>query len=301
MLRPSLPGWLVVAVSGAAVLAACSEKPTPSNNAPVPSASSAASTSASPLQAADLIVIETDDATFWQGTVVKVVDETVTYAFGSNNSLSEAPIDKVYRIDESALTTSVRAHDYAICRTGPTVWNPCQVVSVQGSQLQAHDLYGKTHELKAADVLTPRADTLKRIEALAKTHAEHRSFIEQARATGSPKRPEGWDPKPGEDVVALFGETSWVGGRIRKVTPTLIQVAWDDKRPASSRKYDEVVPQPASAQQVEPGQYVLVRPKKGAEWTYHRVHSVDGRRITVTDQEGKQRQVTSRDVILLGS
>ena len=247
----------------------------------------------------DRVVVESGEATFWAGKVTKVDEAEITYEYGSNKSSSKAPKEKVYVVVANH-KTNAKAGDHAICQTGATSWNPCLIKAINNGVYVATDQWGKDHNLGASEILLPNAGTKKNIGDTLAEAAKHRGFIEAAKGSGAPMRPEGWIPRPGDDVVAMFTASSWYGGRIRRVTPTKVQIAWDDKTTPSERNHDEVAPKPSDKQEISPGQFVLARPAKGTLWDFHRVETVEDESVVVVDKDGNKRTVKTSDLIPLG-
>jgi hypothetical protein len=246
----------------------------------------------------DQVVVEVEAASFWSGKVTNVKGSEVTYEYGSNRSKRKATRDTVYVLAPRHVTVA-RSGDYAVCRTGHASWSPCTIKDVIGAMYTAEDQWGKVHNLGASDIIAPREPTRDNVKAKLEGQANDRVFLDAARAAGAPQRPEGWTPQPGDDVVALFEGSSWYGGRVRRVTPNKVQVAWDDNSKPSDRDYDEVAPKPETPQQVSVGQYVVARPRSGSLWDYYRVDSVEGDKVVLVDKNAAKRSVKTRDVLPL--
>lgn len=300
--RTSTAGFIVTGL--VLVLSAC-DKDEKQNGQPVAAPSASAPTRATTdhrhaIAEGDAVVVESGDATYWEGKVVKVESEQVTYEYGTNRSTGEAPRDRVYVVTQGHRTVAQEG-DVAICKTGPASWNPCEVKRVADATYMAEDASGKTHTLSASEIVVPneggKARLLERFEAASK----HRDFLRAARSAGPPRRPDGWTPKPGDEVVAKFTDASWYGGRIRRLTPHRIHIAWDDKSAPSERDYGEVAPKPETASEVEVGEYVLGRPRRGTRWDYYHVESVDDTGVLLVDKDGRKRRVRKSDVIPLGT
>jgi hypothetical protein len=252
------------------------------------------------IKVGDDIVVESGSATFWAGKVVKLEDSKVVYEYGSNRSTGEAERDRVYVVAEDHRTVA-HTDDLAICKTDPTSWNPCVVKREQQGAFLIDDSFGKEQKLSASEVIVPNAESRARIKEKLDKAFKHRDFVHAARAAGLPRRPDGWTPRPGDEIVAQFTDSSWYGGRIRRLTPTKIHIAWDDKSTPSERNHDEVAPKPEAPQEVREGQYVLGRPRRGSRWDYYLVVSVDERGVVLLDKEGRKRKVKKSDVIALGT
>ena len=189
----------------------------------------------------------------------------------------------------------------AVCKTATASWNPCEVKRVADATYMAEDAVGKMHTLSAAEIVVPNEGGKTRLVEKLNDANKHREFLRAARRAGPPRRPEGWTPKPGDEVVAKFTDASWYGGRIRRMTPDRIHIAWDDKSTPSERDYDEVAPKPEKASEVEAGGYVLGRPRRGTRWNFYRVESVDETGVLLVDKDGRKRRVRKSDIIPLGT
>lgn len=287
------------------ILTGCDEEKKAPEPAAQPPASTSTATSGpssdqrSEIKKGDAVIVESGTAVYWAGKVVEVDGDKVKYEYGTNRSQGESERDRVYVVASDHRTVA-REDDVAVCKTGPTNWNPCEIKRVDRGSYIADDLWGKMHTLEASEIVVPNEAGRERLREKLEEANQHRAFVQAARAAGWPRRPEGWTPRPGDDVVAKFTDASWYGGRIRRLTPTKIHIAWDDKSEPSQRDHDEVVPKPEAAQEVEAGQYVLGRPRRGTLWDYFRVESVDEKGVVIVDKDGRKRKVRQSDVIPLG-
>lgn len=248
------------------------------------------------LAVGDSVVVESEEASFWSGRVVQVEGSKVVYEYGSGPSKGEAERDKVYAVEASS---GVKDGDFVICQTGPGMWNGCLVKRVNGGAYVAEDCWGKPYNLTASQVIVPSSEARARIETKHHEASKPREFLKAAKGAGDPWRPEAWSPRPGEDIVAKFTDSSWYGGRIRRVTPTKVHIAWDDRMPPSERDYGDVAPRPSKPVTVQEGQYVIGRPRKGAKWDYFLVETVDDKGVLLVDKDGEKKKVKKRDVIPL--
>ncbi|PIE05554.1 MAG: hypothetical protein CSA75_04135, partial [Sorangium cellulosum] len=253
-----------VVVALALVAFGCDKDPTtPSTPEASPSESTVArrgSDQIKEVKVGDLVVVESGKANFWEGKVLRVEGSTVVYEYGVNRAKGEAEIHRVYVLKEGR-QTAAKTNDMAVCKTGPAAWNACEIKRLERGVFVADDVWGKAHELNALDVIFPNEATRGRIKEKLGRASGHRDFINAAKAAGLPRKPEGWQPRPGDDIVAKFTDSSWYGGRIRRLTPTKIHVAWDDKSKPSERNHEQVAPKPKEAFEVREGQYVLGRPR----------------------------------------
>jgi hypothetical protein len=265
----------------------------PSSSAPAPRPEPRAEVSVG-----DTVVVESGDATFVSGRVVKVADG-VTYEQGSRKATAQSPKDRVYPVT-SDQASKVSVNDFAVCRTAPTTWTGCLVKQQRQAVLEVEDALGKVYELPTADVLALREEARERIGRKHKEMADHRDFFAAVSRAKQPARPEGWEARPGDEIVARHDDGSWRGGRIRRLTPTKVHVSWDDKSPLSERDPAEVAPKPKKPQEVLPGQMVLARPRKGTVWDFFRVESVDGKGVVIVDRDGGSRKARKSDVIPFG-
>lgn len=248
----------------------------------------------------DAVIVESGMADFWSGKVTKVDGKTVTYEYGSNRSLGESEKARVYVLAPNR-STAAGQDDVAVCKTGPTSWMACEIKRVERGVYVVEDPWGKPHNLSANEVVWPNEACRERIKSKLQKEAKNREFVNAGKSAGNPRRPDGWTPRPGDEIVARFTDSSWYGGRIRRVTPTKVHIMWDDKSTPSERNHDEVAPKPKEACEVREGQYVLARPRRGTRWDYHRVESVDDKGVVLVDQEGRKRKVDKSDLIPLGT
>jgi hypothetical protein len=246
----------------------------------------------------DTVVVESGDATFVSGRVVKVADG-VTYEHGPRKATAQSPNDRVYPV-ASDQPSKVNVNDFAVCKTAPHTWTGCLVKGERQGGLEVEDALGKSYELPTTDVLALRVEARERIGRKHKEMADHRDFFAAVSRAKQPARPEGWVARPGDEIVARHDDGTWRGGRIRRLTPTKVHVSWDDKSPLSERDPAEVAPKPKKAQDVQPGQMVLARPRKGTVWDFFRVESVDGKGVVIVDRDGASRKARKSDVIPFG-
>ncbi len=292
----------LVAMTAGLLLPACDEDGRKGEQSPTPASSPASRPTTdqrAEIREGQKVIVESGTATYWSGIVVKVGDPKVTYRYGTNDSTGEADRNRVYVVPPGHQTVA-RADDVAVCDAAPEGWVPCLVKRVDGGKYLVDDVHGNTRTLVSSKIIVPNEGARARLRAKLDEAFEHRDFVRAARAAGPPRLPEGWTPRPGDDVVAKFTDASWYGGRIRRLTPTKIHIAWDDKSSPSERNHDEVAPKPEKAQDVREGQYVLGRPRKGTRWDYHRVERVDDRGVVIVDKDGRKRKVRKSDVVPLG-
>lgn len=252
------------------------------------------------IQVGDHVVVESEEASFWSGRVVQADGSKVVYEYGSGPSKGEAEMDKVYAVEASA-SMEAKEGDFVICQTGPGTWNGCLIKRVNGGAYVSEDGWGNPYNLTASQVIVPSSEARARIESKHHAGSKSREFLKAAKEAGDPWRPEGWSPRPGEDIVAKFTVASWYGGRIRRVTPTKVHIAWDDRMPPSERDYGDVAPRPSKPLAVREGQYVIGRPRKGAKWDFFLVEAVDDKGVLLVDKDGEKKKVKKRDVIPLGT
>ncbi|MDZ4064931.1 MAG: hypothetical protein U1E22_09730, partial [Coriobacteriia bacterium] len=252
------------------------------------------------IAAGDSVVVENEESSFWSARVVRVDGSKIVYEYGSGQSKGETEQDKVYAVGAGSASVAGEG-EFAICQTGPGAWNGCMIKRVNGGAYVAEDFWGKSYNLTVSQVIVPRSEARGRIESKHREASKPREFLKAASGAGDPWRPEGWSPRPGEDIVAKFTDASWYGGRIRRVTPTKVHIAWDDRMPPSERDYGDVAPRPSKPIAVREGQYVIGRPRKGAKWDYFLVESVDDKGVVLVNKDGEKKKVKQRDVIPLGT
>lgn len=294
------PTAVAVTLLGLVLTNGCSkDKPADQvSSAPSSSATAAPTKPAPEVAVGDMVVVESGDASFVSGRVVKVA-EGVTYEHGPRKATAQSPKDRVYPV-ASDRASKVNANDFAVCRTAPNTWTGCLVKRERQGVLEVEDALGKSYELTTKEVLALREEARERIGLKHKEMADHRDFFAQVSRAKQPARPEGWEARPGDEIVARHDDGSWRGGRIRRLTPTKVHVSWDDKSPLSERDPAEVTPKPKKAQDVKPGQMVLARPRKGTVWDFFRVESVDGKGVVIVDRDGGSRKARKSDVIPFG-
>ncbi len=286
---------------GLALASGCKkDKPVdPVSVAPSATAPAALPEPAPQLSVGDAVVVESDDATFVSGRVIKVAEQ-VAYEHGPRKATAQSSKDRVYLVVPTP-GSEVNVNDFAVCKTTPTTWTGCLVKREGQGVLEVEDALGKAYELPTTDVLSLRKEAQERIGRKYKDMADHRDFFAAVSRARRPVRPEGWEARPGDEIVARHDDGTWRAGRIRRLTPTKVHVSWDDKSPLSHRDPAEVAPRPKKPQEVEPGQMVIARPRRGTVWDFFRVQSVDDKGVVIVDRDGASRKARKGDLIPLGS
>ena len=244
------------------------------------------------------VLVEKEDGQFVQGRVVKDGDP-ITVEYGGRKTKIRVSDDRVYGLGSRAAAVTI--NDFAACKTAPDTWVGCLIKQVASGRVEVEDAQGKTYDLAEGDVVGLREETRRRIGQKHKELSEHRDFFAAMNQQTRPYQPPGWEPKPGDEVVARHEDGSWRGGRIRRITPTNVHVSWDDKSPLSIREAREVTPKPKKPQDVQPGQMVLARPRKGSVWELYRVQSIDAKGVLIVDQDGRSRKARKSELIEFGS
>ncbi|MCU0692609.1 MAG: hypothetical protein MUF54_14510 [Polyangiaceae bacterium] len=248
----------------------------------------------------DLVVMETERATFAEATVLEVAREAVRVRMHPAADVREVGTDALYVV--RAADTSVSGQALGICQMEPHVWLGCRITSRSADTLEVEDEQGQRRTLPIHHVLRPSAMTTLNLQQAFKKASEREEFLKDAERAGPPRRPENWKQRADEPVVVRLGGV-YVSAVIRKPRQdlVLVEVAGEGGAPRAMA-LDDVVPEPPVGGELLEERFACLRPS-GAQraWQFVRIKRVDGQRVRVVDAWGRVHDVTPRDVLPLGN
>jgi hypothetical protein len=144
------------------------------------------------------------------------------------------------------------------------------------------------------------------LDAPAEPPKQAPDLLTQALAAGSPFRPAGYRPKPGQKVLAPWKRDDWwTLGTVKAVVGDKVTVDWGPSAAASAPtevSVDRVVPLPdAKAPPAAKDDFVLCKPSTGGTlWRFGRVTGVTGARVEVAlASDGKTEQFKAGEYLVL--
>lgn len=284
--------WEIVAVF-ACFVGGCTEKS--SERASIGSAAPSSSSVVQPLDIGDMVIVESGSANFIEAKVVRVDGDRIGYEYGTRKTAGEAKLHSVMALREgrAAPVDGQRL----ICRTALQNWNCCVVKGLSGPKFMVEDEWGKPHTLELSDLVIAPPTIEKNIGIRLERAAKNRAFLEAVKASGKPYRPEGWKPRKGDLVIALFAGEAWYQAKVISVDDKKLRVLWEDQFSPSDRSYDEVAPRTGKRPSAVAESFVLVRPSSGTRWEPWRVESVAKKTLILVDREDRKKNVSPADVI----
>lgn len=255
------------------------------------------------IKAGDHAVVLIGKASVRFGEVTGVEGGMVRYRYGDRSPKSHSvERSKAYAV-RADHRTRARAGDAAICKMkeGAFGWEPCTVKSVDAGKYEVADDDGDEKTVAGADVVWPEPEQRAELKVAIDARLARQAFVSAAREAGSPKRPDGYQPKVGETVLARFAHT-WCKARVKDIAGDYATVEWirsSERNPTSKQKLSRIVPAPTGAAPISPGTYVLVPPLRGSAWEYGRVKSKTAEGYAVAYRDGQQRTVAAEDVVPL--
>lgn len=191
---------------------------------------------------------------------------------------------------------------FAVCGVGASRWVGCRLREGGGSVRWVSLEDGSRRELPSAQVLAAGALTRLNIERRFSRVSARSEFRRNVRAAGSPFRPPGWRPGPGEQILARRGD-GWFSGRVHELDEGTVYVRFPGEARAVPLAGTDTRPTPPLAHpSLEPGIYVLARPTGEARaWEAMAVAAVgEDETVVVVDERGEKSQRRLRDLTPLG-
>ena len=241
---------------------------------------------------------------FREGKIVAIDGTKATLEYGrENKKTGKRPTLKVdlNRTFLKGQVKAVKKGEHLACQVSTTSWYACRVESVTGKMAKTEDSYGKSHNLNLNALVRPDAATQANIKDYLIKEAKRRAFDKAFLAAGKPVTPAGWTPKKGAKIVIHFVGTSWYGGTVvkNKEKKGKVRIDWEgDTWKDRDVSPTEVAPQPASAQSVKAGQFVIVRPRTASmRWEHAKVLSVKGTAVEVINRDEKKSMTNTKDIV----
>jgi len=262
------------------------------------------------------LVVELKENESGSATAPKVGD-TVVYKF-SRQGYVEGKVEKIearYEIRHGTSTNTVesiyvhalpkagekmelQAGDVVVARARDSYWAGSIVKSVSPDLIEVEviDNGNMMH--------VPHERVIKVSPASAaefKKYAEEVGFLKTAKAK-RPQAPAGYNPKPGERVVAEWTTDAWWVGEIVSVSSDKVEIKWPSF-PKSELQLEKIMPYPKAETATalpKQGDFVLVKPADDkSQWHYAQVTSVSGQTAEVKFADGKTRSIEADEYIAL--
>ncbi|HZO16136.1 MAG TPA: hypothetical protein VFB62_22835 [Polyangiaceae bacterium] len=268
------------------------------------SASATVAGSSEPLEKGNEIVAALSSVSFREGRVLEIQGDNVVFEYGrpdpgtGKKPQQTVPRARVWRVGQNL---EAAPGDALVCRVASGTWLPCKVEARQDGAWSVVDSFGKTHQLKASELVRPDAATVTAIQAYLEREAKHRSFDQAFEAAGKPARAADWRPQKGDAVVVHFVGISWYGATVIEVLggKDKVRIQYEGKVfPDRDVPLSAIAPQPRTPAEVAAGSFVLVKPKdKSGRWEHAKVVSVDGAHAEVVSRTDEKRKVERTDLV----
>lgn len=236
------------------------------------------------------VLVEADDASYWEGTLIRRANDRVEVRIGERNH--DAPAGRVHGCGPSDTPSE---ETYAACEMSTRSWSACRVGTSDASVV---DEWGTRREVGSARVAQLDRAAQSRARARIESKERERAFVRDASQELMPERPRRWRPLPGMIVVAWYGATLWREARITGVTPTDIELAWLGRETKAKRPAMRVAPVDGERVAPRAGELALARNDRG-EWTVHRVVTNSTAALELQDRAGILRSVDAHAAIAL--
>lgn len=245
----------------------------------------------------DTVVARWGGTSFYEGKLQSFDGRQGKVAWADGNNASDVLVNGIFAIPATGSVPNAKVGQYVLVKksTG-TYWSCAQIASLgDGIVSVKYPLDGTTGSVEPDHVITISPVLAAEIDV----EAKRADFLRQARAAGAPPRPEGWAPKKGEPIFALFAGSTWYPSKVLSVTGDKIKVAWGDNSTPSDRTLKEVAPDTKVGQGASVGKFVIVRPSYNGGWLYGRVTALAGDSITADMQDGTSKTIAAKDYLTL--
>lgn len=270
---------------------------------PEPAAGTSASSAPSqpPLAVSSRVVFAITPGTFAEGEVKRIVGERVTVAHEFGGESTETTIDRSHVVPPSAAAANPRVGEYLLTRAKPKHWQACRVEAIDGARVHCSDPGGRRLERDPAELLRPSVRLQKEMARYRELHARYRAFDAGLRAAGKPQAPPGYEPEPGDQVIAHRSGTGWYAGTVVRIDGTRAELDWSAPTADKTVSIYDLVPLPKEPQVAAPGQYCLVRPDVSTKlWKPHKViREADKGSYELMDREGTRRRAAATGILPL--
>ena len=249
------------------------------------------------LSAGDTVVARWSGSSFYEGKVEGLTEAKVKVAWSDGSKPSEVDRASVFALPEAGAKPEIKSGDYVLAKWGTgTRWYGARITAEPGDQIPVeYTSDGATGNL-APEKVIPIPDT---IAAEFKTQEELRELVAKAKAAGLPAKPDGWAPKVGDKVVAVWASGSYYSGKVNSLAGDKATVAWDDGSKPSESPIATMGPEPGPGDKTLPAQGDYVMVKSGTKWIYGQALSIGDGQFEVKLQTGQKKTVKPGAFLLL--
>jgi hypothetical protein len=249
------------------------------------------------LATGDTVVARWSGSSFYEGKVESLTETKVKVAWADGSKPTEVDRASVFALPEADAKPDAKSGDYVLAKWGTgTRWYGARITAETGEKIPVEYSSDGTTGNLAPDKVIAIPDT---IAAEFKTQEELRELVTKAKAAGLPAKPEGWKPKVGDKVVAVWSSGSYYSGKVKSLAGDKATVAWDDGSKPSESAIATMGPEPGPGDKVLPaqGEYVMV--KSGTKWIYGQALSIGDGQFEVKLQTGQKKTVKPGAFLLL--
>lgn len=250
------------------------------------------------IEVGDTVVAKWASGSFYEGKVESMDDSKVKVKWNDGSSPSDVDMSDVYMIPGADSKPDVKVGDMVLAKVqSNSYWSGAEITEIK------EDVY----VVKAVgSTSTKNVDPNKIIKVMPATAAtfkdkvDSNDFLKEAQAK-KPSAPDGYKPKKGDKVVALWASNSWYSGKVNKVEGDKITVAWDDGDDPDEVDLENVMPYPnaSNTKMPEADQYVLSKPESGVRWQYAKVVEAKSDSVVVKNSRGENRTLKADGIIPL--
>lgn len=266
---------------------ACRTDPAPASRATAP-----------PLKRGDIVVVERAAAEFFEARVLSVGKESLNVQTSTEGDPIVVAASDAYRVGQGAHAFAKGAA--AICRSGPSKWEACRVVTPGTDAVDVELSNGESRSLGAGELLPPGPVTVLDIERHFEVLAARKQFAATALAAGQPRRPNGWTPAPREPVLARKGTEWYPAHAAQLLSDGGESVVWESNGGTEPLPGGYVVPVPPFEHTFSRGDYALCRPATpGGAWERVNVETVGEGTVVIVGASGERRRVDAHSLVPL--
>ncbi len=250
------------------------------------------------VEVGDTVVAKWSSGSFYEGKVESLDGNKAKVKWNDGSNPSDVDMSDVYSIPESGAKPDVKQGDMVLAKVqSNSYWSGAEVTEVKG------DVYvvkavgsSSTTNLDGNKIIKVTPATA----ATFKDKVDSNDFLKKAQAK-SPKAPNGYKPKKGDKVVALWATNSWWSGKVNNISGDKVSVAWDDGSKPSDIDMDKVMPAPnaSNTKMPEAESHVLAKPQSGSRWQYGQVTEVKSDSIVIKNSRGENRTLKMGEFIPL--
>ncbi len=235
--------------------------------------------------AGDTVVARWSGASFYEGKLESVTADKGKVAWSDGSSPTEVAMTDVFAIPAAEAKVTVAAGDHALVKwSTSTKWYGAEITAAGEKIAVKYASDGSSGDVGHDKVIVIPKSIQEEIAKQAMTTA----ITTAAKAAGSPWKPDGWAPKAGDAVVAIWG-ASYYSGKVESVAGENAKVAWSDGSSPSDSALATMGPAP-TADSALPAKddYVIVNTSGGSSWAWGQVIAVGDGTVDVKTTSGSQ-------------